>query len=304
MQLGEYVNENELFEGGIKVNNIRNTTPTPGMFGDRVMNVYFHNDGFKDWKSILSMSGWTAKSEKYATHELAFNATNGVSDKNLYHRTGIEDTWQSWRTILDSYNFGDYAVPRVGEMITSLPSNWDSMMFTTGTTKIHDRISEWSKGILITSGGGDAGLISVDVNNTLSWGFRDKGNWVGIQRLGANKKLWSGGHYMTEDQTIYLSEAVSSQVNGIILTFEAYRDGAAKNYEYHHFFVPKTFVTNTDGVGSNFVMTAPNFTYNCTKYLYIKDTSIVGNYRNVSTGTNQGVSFTNHAFVLSGVYGV
>lgn len=235
-------------------------------------------------------------------HQIWLTQASGA----IHQRGGNGNGWsETWKCVLDGSNYYNYTMPKYAENISSLSSRTDSFLWNaTATIPSTLNIPIYSKGIEVCNGGQDAVLMGVDAENNLMWGFRNNGNWTGIRRLGENKRLWSGCHYMTQDQTAYLSEAVSSQVNGIVLTFEAYRDEAGKKYEYHHFFVPKKFVANADGAGSNFVMTAPNFTYNCTKYLYIRDTSISGNYRNTSTGTNQGVSFVNHSFVLSAVYGV
>ena len=96
---GKYINNATAPTGGIKIHDLRDVTPLPGMFGGNSMNLYF-DQGYGDlWKAIMSITGWSAGN--YATHELSFNAHNSVSDKKLYHRTGINGTWQDWSRILD-----------------------------------------------------------------------------------------------------------------------------------------------------------------------------------------------------------
>lgn len=283
-------------------NSITSTSSdTPGNWGQFGNSIHFYSQPGQ-LINQPSNYGWLVNITNGDSEcsQLWFTQPNG----QVFRRGGNGQGWSgTWRILMDNNNYSNYAISNVGEYWTYLPSNTHSTIFTVGEP-IDSNIGYWSKGILMTGGGQDAGLISVDAAKNLTWGYRANGDWIGTRSLGQCKRLWSGGHYMTQDQEIYLSEAVSDQANGIVLTFEAYRDGAGKNYEYHHFFVPKTFVANAEGAGSNFVMTAPNFTYNCTKYLYIRNTSILGNYRNTSTGTNSGITFTNHAFVLSAVYGV
>lgn len=128
-----------------------------------------------------------------------------------------------------------------------------------------------------------------------------------LEALPSNKLLWSGAWYMTASQTSTLSEAVSAQQNGIVLAFSAYSSGAAQNYNWQHFFVPKKHVADHSGVGTNFVLGTTRFKSIGNKYLYIKDTSITGYADNLyeesgSAGVIDGIS--NNYWVLRYVYGV
>lgn len=118
------------------------------------------------------------------------------------------------------------------------------------------------------------------------------------------KVLWTGNYYMSSAQSIELSELISDQPNGIVLVFSRFANGASENSNYNHFFVSKTHVANHGGAGSAFLMTAVNFSYICAKYLYISDDRITGNDNNTLTGTNNGVTFANNAYVLRYVIGV
>lgn len=119
------------------------------------------------------------------------------------------------------------------------------------------------------------------------------------------KALWSGAMYMQESHTIALSESVSAQANGIVLTFSKYTNGAAQEHNFNHFFVPKIFVTTHGGYGSAFTMTDIAFGKACHKYLYINDTFISGHADNVTTGTGaSGIAYANNTYVLRYVYGV
>lgn len=127
-----------------------------------------------------------------------------------------------------------------------------------------------------------------------------------INDLQANKVLWSGGWYMTSGHTATLSESISSQANGIVLVFSRYSSSTAQNYNFNTIFIPKSQVVNHSGAGHSFIMTTDGtFSVMASKYLYINDTSIVGNDNNDKTGTGaSGIVYTNNGFVLRYVIGV
>lgn len=128
----------------------------------------------------------------------------------------------------------------------------------------------------------------------------------GIEFTGKNKVLWSGGWYMTSGHTATLSESISSQANGIVLVFSRYSSSTAQNYNFNTIFIPKSQVANHSGAGHSFIMTTDGtFSVMASKYLYINDTSIVGNDNNDKTGTGaSGIVYTNNGFVLRYVIGV
>lgn len=122
---------------------------------------------------------------------------------------------------------------------------------------------------------------------------------------GGQKVLWSGGYYMTAGHTIKLSEKISEQNQGVVLVFSALTDGAAGNYWWHHFFVPKNIVINNPGSGHCFTMASGNFSLVAMKYLLIKDAEITGHDNNNLSGTAaSGITFSNARFVLRYVLGV
>lgn len=121
------------------------------------------------------------------------------------------------------------------------------------------------------------------------------------------KILWgddlTSGMYMTEGHIITLKEAVSAQRHGIVLVFCAYNGTDDTNYSWQSFFVPKQLVALSTS-GHTFNLSREKFTYTGTKYLYIKDTSIVGHADNNLTGSNNGITYANDKFVLRYVIGV
>ena len=129
------------------------------------------------------------------------------------------------------------------------------------------------------------------------------GEWVNTSNF-EGKLLWSGQNYMHAEQNAPLSENVSKQLHGIELVFSSFSDGVANNSNFNHFFVHKRFVVAQNGVSSTFVMSTANFLSVCTKRLYIADNIIYGAEGNTGTGTNNGITFNNSAFVLRYVLGV
>lgn len=116
--------------------------------------------------------------------------------------------------------------------------------------------------------------------------------------------LWSGAYFMTGSQTITLSQSVSSQKNGICLLFSYYNANGAQNYNLHTFFIPKYVVTNHSGNGHNFMLATQNFGVIGNKYIYVADTSLIGNPQNDKSETNNGITYNNAAWVLRYVIGV
>lgn len=122
-----------------------------------------------------------------------------------------------------------------------------------------------------------------------------------------NQVLWSGtGWYMKEGQDITLSEPISKQANGIILTFAPYytssgeTSSTAKTWDNIDIFVSKRSVT---GIVKDFFLASNIFTFIGLKKLTITDTQIIGNSVNNIGGTNNGITWDNTKFVLTKVTG-
>lgn len=124
------------------------------------------------------------------------------------------------------------------------------------------------------------------------------------RHYGVNKVLWSGAYFMTAGHTINLSESVSAQPNGISLVFSCYSSGAAQNYWFCDFFVPKAVVASHNGSGHEFILGTNTFGTVAGKYLYIHNDTITGADTNDDTGTASGISYKNNQFVLRYVIGV
>jgi len=63
----------------------------------------------------MHIKGWK---NSYAAHQISFNAANNTDKADLYHRVGRDQTWESWRKILDSSNYTNYAVKIDGSNAT------------------------------------------------------------------------------------------------------------------------------------------------------------------------------------------
>ena len=110
------------------------------------------------------------------------------------------------------------------------------------------------------------------------------------------KVLWGvGATYMSGDQSVSLSETVTSQKTGIVLCWSAYENGAASNHSWNYQFVPKWHVTTAAGTGVYTIMHRAAGT-TIQKYVYIGDTAISGNASNTTA--------PNNTMVLRAVLGV
>lgn len=129
------------------------------------------------------------------------------------------------------------------------------------------------------------------------------GEWNTVYN-GGGKILWEGGMYMTAGHRIDLPETISSQPSGIALVFSRYGDGAVADHNFNSFFVSKTFIQKKTAFGNAFFMATTDFAVVAAKYLYIHDDAIVGNVNNDKTGTANGITYNNKAYVLRYVIGV
>lgn len=112
--------------------------------------------------------------------------------------------------------------------------------------------------------------------------------------------LWSGELPMAAEHAITLAESISAQQKGIVLIFSK----ANENNQFYSFFIPKYVVASHSSAGHQFMMTGGLFEEITTKYLYITDTQITGHDNNEATGTANGITYNNAAFVLKYVVGV
>ena len=121
---------------------------------------------------------------------------------------------------------------------------------------------------------------------------------------GGSKVLWLGSWYMTAGHVANLTEKITEQMYGAVLVFSRYENGAVADNNFQFFYVPKAFISQFKGYGCSFLLTANKFGAVATKYLYINDNYITGHADNNLTGTTNGITFNNAAFVMRYVIGV
>lgn len=115
--------------------------------------------------------------------------------------------------------------------------------------------------------------------------------------------LWTGAWFMNASQTVPLAEKVSEQAHGVILVWSAYANGTAQNYNFTYHVVPKYHVKTFSGGGVTCNMSGLRFATPASKYVYVRDDAIVGNANNEGSGTANGITYNNSAYVLRAVLG-
>lgn len=109
---------------------------------------------------------------------------------------------------------------------------------------------------------------------------------------------------MDQTQTATLSEPVSKQPNGIVLVWREYANGQIQNSGLHCYFVPKQVVSEAP-YGHSISWTHYGGTSHIAKYVYIRDTEIVGHELNDNVVDSAcGIKVTNNKVVLWKVLGV
>ena len=121
-----------------------------------------------------------------------------------------------------------------------------------------------------------------------------------INSFNTNNLLWSGSETMPASKTITLSDSVSNQQNGIILAFAL----PSTSDRWNFCVIPKYFVANHSGAGVSCNMSGANFSNMATKYLYITNTTIIGNNDNTTgSRTTNGIVHNNSVYALRYVVG-
>ena len=191
-------------------------------------------------------------------------------------------------------------------------SGFYSFSSATRATLLNMPVTSGSGGVTVLDVGEAGQKMQIAVkcsSNTEIWErMYYSSTWYAWKQIytGYGKILWSGSYYMTAGQTATLSETVSQQPTGIVLVFCRYAEGAAQDYGFNSFFVPKKFISDHNGQGSVFTLnSSATFGVMAAKYLYLHDDNIAGNADNNKTGTSaSGITYNNAAFVLRYVIGV
>jgi len=215
--------------------------------------------------------------------------SNAETPSSMTYLQGGEDL----NTILEP---GFYAIPTTAISGTLLNKPWEGT--ATGSLMVLREGNGLQKMQIAHRGAKDDGSIYERTYYQNAWG-----DWH-IVFNGGGKILWTGGYYMTAEHKATLSEPIASQPNGIVLTFSRLADGAVQDTNFHHFFIPKAFITEKNGFGHTFMMVANRFASIATKYLYVNNTHITGHADNNTTGTVNGITYNNASFVLRYVIGI
>lgn len=187
---------------------------------------------------------------------------------------------------------GSYEVLLDGDVQTSRCAQY-------GTALVGDRV------LAVTKKDGRNDLIGRLGGETVAPTITERfeGIEADIDLLKTNKVLWSGVSGMNANQTATLSEAVSTQPNGIVLAWSAYENGAAANYNWSYKFIPKQHVINHEAAtvlsGELGLYQADHFA----KKVAVRDTTITGVADNWATYTSD-ITWYNSSYVLRYVIGV
>ena len=124
------------------------------------------------------------------------------------------------------------------------------------------------------------------------------------------KRLLNGAYYMSGSQSVSLSDTIWNQAHGIVLVFSAYNPSSGQTYQYdwHTFFVPKTFFTDRESAEGYVLITTlltnPTLTSIGTKHIRVYNNKITGDDRNTQSGSGNGITYKNNEWVLRYIYGV
>lgn len=126
----------------------------------------------------------------------------------------------------------------------------------------------------------------------------------GIDMSPENNVLWSGAIFMNESQEAQLGDLISNQKNGIVLAWSGYENESAMDARWNYTFIPKSHVKLAEGQGVGCVLSSVGFNQIANKYVYVYDDKITGYSANGSSGTTNGITWKNNAYVLRYVIGV
>lgn len=125
-----------------------------------------------------------------------------------------------------------------------------------------------------------------------------------LDAICTQKVLWTGGSHVLSDSEIFLSEPISGQKSGIVLEFSLF-NGDVVDEGFNLVYVPKSFTSgylvrelsctlSGDGIFGKIA---------CKKVI-VSDNQIGGTDTNDDTGTSNGITYDNSAFILRNIYGV
>lgn len=235
---------------------------------------------------------------------------SGNTYKATVNVTGLDYT--------QAYTFQARATDKLATATTDSQTVKSTPIFDWGSDDFHFHVPVTvngnSKAIQIGTGDADVYIHNTKSNKYLQ--LKDNGvisysNSVIFHNDNHNCKcIASGAWHMNGQQTISFSEPVSNFAHGIVLLFSAYNtsSGGVNEFDYTTRFVPKDLIVSRNGAGGSLVtvfMTNPSLSNVATKHLCVYNDRIVGDARNIGSGTGgSGIRYNNTEWVLRWVYGV
>lgn len=245
-------------------------------------------------------NGLMSSSDKSKLNGIAYNANNYTHPSYYSKTSGL------YKIIVDSLGHISSATTVTKSDIIALGIPGQDTNTTYGLS------SYYSNGLMRS------------LNNNISQFMRGDGNWANVPtattgtyeasqgfKCGSvtdtfqNKVLWAGALWPSSEHSLSLSEYVTDQPHGIVLVFSVYENGAAADWGFSTFFVPKEYVNKHSGKGMDFPMGTTTFGVMANKYLYVGNSAIRGNNTNKQSGTGtSGIKYENGYYVLRYVLGV
>lgn len=244
--------------------------------------------------------GLMSSSDKSKLNSIAYNANNYTHPSYYSKTSGL------YKITVDSLGHVSAATTVTKSDITALGIPGQDTNTTYGLS------SYYSDGLMRS------------LNNNTSQFMRGDGNWANVPTSTSgkytasqgftcgsvtdtfqNKVLWAGALWPSSEHTCSLKEYVTDQPHGIVLVFSVYENGAAADWGFNTFFVPKGYVSQHSGKGMDFSMGTTTFGVMANKYLYVGNSAIRGNDTNKQSGTGtSGIKYENGYYVLRYVLGV
>lgn len=170
---------------------------------------------------------------------------------------------------------------RLNEIILDLKARLDRQptfgwAVVTSVTPLRIRYDAQTETI---AGTPDTNVVGLSVGDRV-WCMRVHRRDVILGRGGGtgNKVLWEGAQFMQEGQRAVLTEKVSDQANGIILSWSAYSPGTPQPYGWVYTTIPKRHALAAPGQGIECVIARDTHLFK--KYVYVNDTGVSGHALN------------------------
>lgn len=113
-------------------------------------------------------------------------------------------------------------------------------------------------------------------------------------------RVWTGTIWPTSSQT-GMTWTDDGKWVSVTAIFSGYSSGA-QNYQWQAYTVPREYIRLHNGQGHTIFMGGANFSPMGCKYIYFYLDHLAGADYNDDTGTNNGITFRNNAYVIREIY--